>query len=57
MVNGGPLIIGYDGRSAWWENGFFGPGTKPLEGVDLVAKTRDFDFTSPLFDDLSKYWA
>jgi hypothetical protein len=50
VMNGRKVVIANDGAQPWWDNEFFGPGARDLEGVDLTAISRDFDFATPLFD-------
>jgi hypothetical protein len=48
--NAKKVVIDYDGETAWWENHWFDPGAKPLEGVDLSALSTEFSFVNSLFD-------
>ena len=50
VMNGRRVVIGYDGARPWWDNEFFGPGARDIEGVDLTALSREFDFATPFFD-------
>lgn len=49
-LNEHPVVIGSDGAKPWMDNAFTEPGAKPLQGADLAALTRDFDFITPFFD-------
>ena len=50
VMNGRKVVIAFDGVKPWWDNEFLGPGARDLEGVDLTAISRDFDFATPFFD-------
>ncbi len=50
VMNGRKVVIANDGARPWWDNEFFGPGARDLEGVDLTAISREFDFATPFFD-------
>lgn len=45
-----PVVMGFDGQTAWWDNAFFGKGPRAIEGPDREVLERDLDFATPLFD-------
>lgn len=45
-----PVVIGFDGETAWWNNGFFGEGARFIDGPDRAVLERELDFATPLFD-------
>ncbi|HKY31582.1 MAG TPA: DUF1579 family protein [Candidatus Polarisedimenticolia bacterium] len=47
--NGARLVIGYDGRTAWWDNAMLQEGAQRIRGLDLAVVLRDTDFPNPLF--------
>ncbi|MDH3743670.1 MAG: DUF1579 domain-containing protein [Acidobacteriota bacterium] len=50
-MNGGRLVIGYDGDSFWWDNFFFQAGPQPItDAVNLAALEREIELRTPLFD-------
>jgi hypothetical protein len=48
------VVIGYDGKTAWWENEWSMPGAEKIDGLDLGVLMREVDFPTPLFDYQSK---
>lgn len=50
-MNGRRVIVGHDGASSWWDNGFSPAGPVPVtQPADLAALERELDFQTPLFD-------
>jgi hypothetical protein len=49
-LNEKTVIIGYDGKTAWWENHWWQEGAQPMSGEDLKVVMGDLDFATPLFD-------
>ena len=44
------VVVGFDGRTAWWDHRFFGKGARLIEGADRAVLERDLDFATPFFD-------
>ena len=50
-MNGRRVIVGHDGASSWWDNGFSPAGPVPMtQPADLAALERELDFQTPLFN-------
>ncbi len=49
VLDGKKVVIGYDGKLAWWENEFVMPGAQKIGGIDLGVNMREFDFPTPFF--------
>jgi len=50
VQDGKKVEIGYDGKTAWWDNHFFQEGAQKIKGADLAVLMREVDFTTPFFD-------
>src|SRR5262245_56141864 len=50
MQDGKKLEIGYDGKTAWWDNQMMQEGAQKMQGADLVVLMREIDFPTPFFD-------
>lgn len=45
-----PVVAGFDGSVAWWDNRFLGKGARLIDGADRGVLERDLDFATPFFD-------
>jgi hypothetical protein len=49
-LNERPVIIGYDGETAWWVNHWYQEGPQRVTGQDLTVLMGELDLATPLFD-------
>ena len=45
-----PVIMGFDGEHAWWDNSWMQPGPQAITGVDRTVFERELDTPNPFFD-------
>ncbi len=51
VLDGKPMTVGYDGRTAWWINLWYQiPWAQKMAGQDLKVFMQDVDFESPFFN-------
>lgn len=43
-------VVGYDGKSSWWDNHWMQKGAQEVTGADYDALMRDVDFSTPFLD-------
>jgi len=49
MLGDRKVIVGYDGKTGWWDNRWMGDGARHIEGPDLAVLMQEVDFPTPFF--------
>ncbi len=49
-----PVVMGFDGENAWWDNAWMQPGPQGISGVDRTVFERELDTPNPFFDHVER---